>query len=104
MDQDLEASNPQLFRIRHSLAHVLAQAVTKVRPGAKLGFGPAIDDGFYYDFILPTPISEADFPEIEREMKRIVKFRQAFVREDLPVDQALARIDGMGEPYKREYA
>jgi threonyl-tRNA synthetase len=104
MDQDLEASNPQLFRIRHSLAHVLAQAVTKVRPGAKLGFGPAIDDGFYYDFILPTPISEADFPEIEREMKRIVKFRQPFVREDLPVDEALARIDGMGEPYKREYA
>ncbi len=104
MDLDLEASNPKLFRIRHSLAHVLAQAVTKVRPGAKLGFGPAIEDGFYYDFILPEPLSETDFPEIEREMKRIIKFRQAFAREDLSVDEALARIDGMGEPYKREYA
>jgi threonyl-tRNA synthetase len=104
MDQDLEAANPRLFRIRHSLAHVLAQAVLKVRPGAKLGFGPAIEDGFYYDFILPEPISETDFPEIEREMKRVIKHRQAFVREDLPVAEGLARIDAMGEPYKREYA
>jgi len=104
MDHDLEAANPRLFRIRHSLAHVLAQAVLKVRPGAKLGFGPAIEDGFYYDFILPTPLTDTDFPEIEREMKRVIKGRQRFERDDLPVDEALARIDQMGEPYKREYA
>ena len=46
----------QLHRIRHSLAHVLAQAMQRYRPGTKLGFGPAIADGFYYDFLLPEPI------------------------------------------------
>ncbi len=104
MDHDHDAADGQLERIRHSLAHVLAQAVVKLRPGARLGFGPSIDDGFYYDFILPEPLSETDFPEIEREMKRIIKGRQAIEREELPVDLALARIDDMGEPYKREYA
>jgi len=94
----------KLFRLRHSLAHVLAQAVLELRPGTKLGFGPAIDDGFYYDFILPTPITEEDFKEIEKKMKHIIKQRQPFKREDLDNDQALARIEKMGEPYKKEYA
>ena len=93
-----------LHRIRHSLAHVMAQAVLQVRPGAKLGFGPAIDDGFYYDFILPTPITEDDFPEIEKRMKHIVRQGQKFEREDLPRAEAVARLDEMKEPYKREYA
>ena len=97
-------SNEQLYRIRHSLAHVLAQAVLELRPGATLGFGPPIDDGFYYDFILPEPITEADFPAIEKLMKRIIKKGQAFEKEELPAAEALARIDEMGEPYKKEYA
>ena len=96
--------DPQLYKIRHSLAHVLAQAVLELRPGAKLGFGPPIEDGFYYDFILPEPFTEDDFKGIEKKMKFIIKRRQAFEREDLSVSDAMARIDEMGEPYKREYA
>lgn len=96
--------DPELHRIRHSLAHVLAQAVCTLRPGTTLGFGPAIDDGFYYDFILPEPLSEEDFPKIEKAMKRIIKQGQDFEREELPGDEALARIAEMGEPYKEEYA
>lgn len=99
-----DPEDEQLHRVRHSLSHVLAQAVQQLRPGAKLGFGPPIADGFYYDFILPEPISEEDFPEIEKRMKHIIKQNQPFEREELPADEALARIDAMGEPYKREYA
>jgi threonyl-tRNA synthetase len=94
----------QLYRIRHSLAHVLAQAVLELRPGSTLGFGPPIDDGFYYDFILSEPIVEDDFKAIEKKMKFIIKQRQKFESEELPASDALARIDTMGEPYKREYA
>ncbi|MEJ2133074.1 MAG: threonine--tRNA ligase, partial [Gammaproteobacteria bacterium] len=98
------APDDALYRVRHSLAHVLAQAVLEVRPGSTLGFGPPIADGFYYDFILSEPLSEEDFPEIERRMRRILKKRQKFEREDLPREAAMARLDEMGEPYKREYA
>jgi len=94
----------RLHRVRHSLAHVLAQAVKELRPGAKLGFGPPIEDGFYYDFILPSPITEEDFPDLERRMRAILRRGQVFAREDLPREDALARIEAMGEPYKREYA
>jgi len=92
-----------LYKIRHSLAHVLAQAVLEVRPGSTLGFGPPIDNGFYYDFILAEPLTEEDFPEIMRRMKKIIKKGQRFDREDLSAEDALVRIDEMGEPYKREY-
>ena len=93
-----------LYRIRHSLAHVLAQAVLELRPGSTLGFGPPIDDGFYYDFILSEPLTEEDFPELTRRMKKILKKGQRFDHEELPATQALERIEEMGEPYKREYA
>lgn len=94
----------ELYRVRHSLAHVLAQAVLELRPGTTLGFGPPIKDGFYYDFVLPQPLTDEDFPELEKRMRQIIKKGQKFYREDLPATEALARIDGMGEPYKREYA
>jgi threonyl-tRNA synthetase len=94
----------ELYRIRHSLAHVMAQAVLELRPGSTLGFGPPIDDGFYYDFILSEPLNEEDFPLIEKMMKRIIKKGQAFEREDLSAEDALSRIEAMGEPYKKEYA
>jgi len=99
-----EHENDTLYRIRHSLAHVLAQAVLELRPGSTLGFGPAISDGFYYDFILSEPLTEEDFPAIEKKMKFIIKQGQAFESEELGPDAALARIDEMNEPYKREYA
>ncbi len=93
-----------LYRVRHSLAHVLAQAVLELRPGSTLGFGPPIRDGFYYDFILSAPITEEDFPEIEQRMRKILKKGQRFDREDLSKDAALAKLADMKEPYKREYA
>ena len=104
MDDENNMADERLWRIRHSLAHVLAQAVVEMRPGSTLGFGPPIDDGFYYDFILAQPIAEADFPELERRMRRILKKGQRFQHEELPVAEAFARLDEMGEPHKREYA
>ena len=98
------AEQEELHRIRHSLSHVMAQAVLELRPGSKLGFGPPIDDGFYYDFILSAPINEEDFGEIEKKMRHIIRKNQAFVREELPRGDAIARIEQMGEPYKAEYA
>ena len=102
--QNADQENTKLYKIRHSLAHILAQAVLELRPGSKLGFGPPISDGFYYDFIFLAPITEDDFKEIEKKMKHIIKQRQPFKREDLIPDLALTRIDNMGEPYKKEYA
>ncbi len=93
----------ELYKIRHSLAHVLAQAVLDMRPGSTLGFGPPISDGFYYDFVLTSPITEEDFPELTRRIKKICKQGQKFYREDLDAEEALKRIEEMGEPYKREY-
>lgn len=101
---DAERVDDELYRLRHSLAHVLAQAVLEMRPGSTLGFGPPIRDGFYYDFILTEPLTEEDFPELERRMKKILKKGQRFDCEALPYEDAMARLDAMGEPYKREYA
>jgi threonyl-tRNA synthetase len=94
----------ELYRIRHSLAHVLAQAVLELRPGSTLGFGPPIRDGFYYDFLLSEPLTEEDFPELERRMRKIIKRGQRFDREELPREEAMARLEEMAEPYKAEYA
>jgi threonyl-tRNA synthetase len=102
--QGREKPADDLYRIRHSLAHVMAQAVLELRPRSTLGFGPPIDDGFYYDFILSEPISEEDFPALEKKMKHIIKRGQKFESEDLSPDDAFRRLDEMGEPYKREYA
>ena len=77
--------------------------VLELRPGSTLGFGPPIKDGFYYDFVLSEPLTEADFPELERRMRKIIKKGQRFYQEDLPAAEALERIEEMGEPYKREY-
>lgn len=93
-----------LYRLRHSLAHVLAQAVLDLRPGSTRGFGPPIDTGFYYDFVLSAPVTPDDFPELERRMKRIIQQNQPFERQDLPVAEAVARLEDLGEPYKAEYA
>ena len=111
IERDIGGASPadpevvRLHRIRHSLSHVLAQAVLELRPGSTLGFGPPIADGFYYDFVIKgEPLSDADFSEIEKRMKKIIGRQQPFTREDLSVADALTRIEGMGEPYKREYA
>ena len=66
-------TNSDLYKIRHSLAHVLAQAVLEIRPSAKLGFGPPIDNGFYYDFDLEEPLTPEDLPKLEKRMRHIIK-------------------------------
>ena len=75
-DGDIAIITPQsqeaLEILRHSSAHLLAQAVKRKFPDAKLGIGPVIDSGFYYDIDSPTPITAEDLPEIEKEMKRII--------------------------------
>ncbi|MBV1906106.1 MAG: threonine--tRNA ligase [Pseudomonadales bacterium] len=93
-----------LYRMRHSMSHILAQAVLDMRPGSTLGFGPPIKDGFYYDFILSAPITEEDFPELEKRIRKILKRGSRFDREELIYDDAMSRLDDMSEPYKREYA
>ena len=101
---EVDEMDDALYRIRHSLAHVLAQAVLEIRPGSTLGFGPPIKDGFYYDFILSEPITDDDFPKLEQAMRRIIKKGQRFYREELSRDDALNQLNEMNEPYKREYA
>ncbi|MCC6144431.1 MAG: threonine--tRNA ligase [Candidatus Hydrogenedentes bacterium] len=94
-----------IYRLRHSLAHIMAQAVLELRPDAKLAFGPPVDFGFYYDFDFgDTPIGEADLEEIENRMRRIIKERQEFQQEFRPLDEALALLEEGGQHYKVEYA
>jgi len=87
---------------RHTTSHVLAQAVKRLYPEAKLAIGPAIENGFYYDFDVATPFTAADLEKIEAEMKKIVKEDIALTRFTLTREEALAKADSMGEPYKRE--
>src|SRR5438046_1289091 len=81
-----------LFTIRHSTAHVLAQAVLDLFPGATFGIGPPVQDGFYYDFELPNGehFREDDLPRIEARMREIIKEEQPFVRDEIAADAARA--------------
>ena len=87
--------------IRHSCAHVLAQAVQKEFPGTKLGIGPAIDNGFYYDFQVAEPFTPDDLKKIEKRMKKIIKTGQRFVR-GVFADSAAAELALADEPFKLE--
>ncbi|HEX6578256.1 MAG TPA: threonine--tRNA ligase [Jiangellaceae bacterium] len=86
--------------LRHSTAHVLAQAVQALFPEAKLGIGPPIENGFYYDFDVPEPFHPDDLKRIEKRMQQIVKERQSFSRRAVTDDQARAEL--AAEPYKLE--
>jgi threonyl-tRNA synthetase len=86
--------------LRHSAAHVLAQAVQQVNPEARLGIGPPVKDGFYYDFDVPTPFTPEDLKSLEKSMQRIVNEGQTFQRRVVTDDEARAEL--AGEPYKLE--
>ncbi len=88
----------------HSSAHVMAAAVKRLFPQAKVTIGPAIDDGFYYDFDVETPFTEDDLAKIESEMKAVVKENAPFVREIVEKDEAVSRFKDEDEPYKVELA
>jgi threonyl-tRNA synthetase len=94
------ASEEGLHILRHSTSHVMAQAVCDLFPGTKYAIGPPIQDGFYYDFDLPEPIHEDDLSKIEDRMRVIVQADQSFLREEVPREEAVARLDG--QPFKRE--
>jgi threonyl-tRNA synthetase len=94
----------QLFKIRHSLAHVLAQAVQHIYPETKLGIGPAIENGFYYDFIFENAISEEDLVEIEKEMKRILVQGLSFEQSKMKKEDAIEYLYKMNQPFKAELA
>lgn len=88
--------------LRHTASHILAQAVKRLYPDTKLAIGPAIADGFYYDFDRETPFTEDDLSKIETEMKKIVKENIKLERFTLPREEALKLTVEMGEPYKTE--
>ncbi len=89
-----------LMVLRHSTAHVLAQAVQAINPAAKLGVGPPIENGFYYDFDVETPFTPEDLKEIEKYMQRIQREGQAFSRREVTREEALLEL--AHEPYKCE--
>jgi threonyl-tRNA synthetase len=95
-------AHDRLDTMRHSAAHVMAAAVLDMFPGARLGIGPAIRDGFYYDFDLPRPLTPDDLAEIEERMRAQVAANLAFEREELDRDTALARLEEQGQDYKVE--
>ena len=93
----------QLHAMRHSLAHITANAVQHLWPDAKFGIGPVVENGFYYDIDLgDTKISEQDFGKIEKEMRRIIAQNQEFVRSTKPVDEAIQWAKDGKQPYKEE--
>ncbi len=97
----ITGDSPQgLEVLRHSAAHVLADAVMRLYPGTKLGIGPAIADGFYYDFQLPAPISDAELPRIEEEMRKLAGAAAPFTRRELSRGEAAAQF--AGQPFKLE--
>lgn len=85
----ITAKSPEALHIlRHSCAHIMAEAVQELFPGTQIAFGPATDDGYFYDFLLPENISSDDFGAIEKKMQQIIKANEPFVREVVTVDQA----------------
>lgn len=89
-----------LYRIRHSCAHIMAQAVLEMFPEGKLGIGPPIEDGFYYDFDLPRPLTPEDLERIEARMREIIAGNHPFVRREVTPEEARALFKD--QPYKLE--
>lgn len=95
--------NDQLYAMRHSLAHIMATATMTLWPEAKLGVGPVVENGFYYDIDIPgVTISTDDFKKIEKQMYKIINQKQDFVRSEKSIDEALEWADEAEQPYKTE--
>jgi threonyl-tRNA synthetase len=100
-----DAQDPDaLYVLRHSTAHLLAEAVMRLHPGVKIAIGPPIEEGFYYDFEFPEPISEFDLAAIEEEMRREVADGRVWTREDVSREGAVERFLAESQPYKVELA
>ncbi|HJX46654.1 MAG TPA: threonine--tRNA ligase [Gaiellaceae bacterium] len=98
-----DTSDPDaLYVLRHSAAHLLAEAVRRLYPGVKVAIGPPIENGFYYDFDFPEPLREEELERIEAELNRELKEGREWTREEISRDEAKARFEKEGEPYKVE--
>jgi len=96
-------NDEQLHAMRHSLAHITAAAVQRIWPEAKFGVGPVVENGFYYDIDLgEKKISEANFAKIEKQMRGIIEYGDAFERFEMPIDQAIDWARQNNQPYKEE--
>ncbi|MBN2796383.1 MAG: threonine--tRNA ligase [Clostridia bacterium] len=108
LNEDVELSiltfNEEAGRetFRHSTAHIMARAVKKLYPNAKLAIGPAIENGFYYDFDVDQNLTPQDLEKIEKEMKSIIEKQEVFERFELSREEALAKMKALDEPYKVE--
>ncbi len=99
----ITADDPRGLRVlRHTASHVLAEAVKRLYPNAKLTIGPAIDEGFYYDFDVENPFSREDLDKIEDEMKKIIKEGNKLEKFELPRNEAIKFMEEKGEPFKVE--
>ena len=97
-----QEKNSHLYNIRHSLAHMLAQAVLDMFPEAKLGTGPVTENGFYYDFDLPRTLIPEDLKLLEKKMRKFVQQNQSFVRREEELKPAIEFLKTIGQPYKIE--
>src|SRR5439155_26634486 len=98
-----DADDPDALAVlRHSSAHLLAEAVRRLYPGVKIAIGPPVADGFYYDFDFPEPIQEADLERIEAELKKEIAEGREWNREDVSREEARRRFAAEDEPYKVE--
>lgn len=104
--RDKTPDTDALFLLRHSAAHVMAEAIQRIRPGVQLVYGPPLDTGFYYDMAVPAdkPLTSGDFEAIEAEMAKIVAENRAFTRCDAPLDEGLAKLRREGSKYKLDNA
>ncbi|MCC6933746.1 MAG: threonine--tRNA ligase [Deltaproteobacteria bacterium] len=103
MSDCCSADADKIYKIRHSLAHIMAQAILEIRPQSRLAFGPPIENGFYYDFDLTTPLTPEDFPQIEKIMRRIISEGQTFTAFSRPSSEAIELLKQQNEIYKVEY-
>ncbi|MEM1423798.1 MAG: TGS domain-containing protein, partial [Planctomycetota bacterium] len=104
--RDEEGTKDLLYLMRHSAAHVMAEAIQRVVPGALLVYGPPLDTGFYYDIRFPDdrPLSSDDFEAIEKEIKAIIKEDRPFTRYGMGIDEGMAKLRGEGSKYKIDNA
>lgn len=98
----MQPTHDDLYKVRHSLAHTLAQAVLKLWPDTQVTIGPPIDTGCYYDFLFSTPITDADFKPIEKEMRSIINKGQTFTVQTLNIADAIAFWQAKNQPFKVE--
>ena len=102
--RDEQHEKDALYLLRHSTAHVMAEAIQRLRPDATLAYGPPLETGFYYDIAIEPPISSGDFEWIEAEMAKIVAEDRPFTRYDLPTDAGMNRLRDEGNKYKLDNA